>query len=662
MRGLFGSIGLLAWSVATCAEVPLADFAASPAYGDVRISPDGENLAATMLQNGQVVLALFTVPGMNIKALRPREGDDVADFAWVAPDRLIYNEGQHVEGNDRPFSTGELFTVKADGTGVAMLFGYRAGEQGHTASHIQRATADAAAGFLIAPLRDDPNHALIATYAWNGPGHSANKLGVHPEAYKIDVRDGRKSLVTTSPLRGADFLADHSGAIRFAYGIDTDQVRRVWYRDTDGDWKLLHDEAKTHQRFTPLMFNRSNDAVYVVCDGANGIGGICRWNAKTHEQETLWSAKEAAATGLVTTFDGLDAFAIRSMPGRTAVTLLDKNAPEASALISMMQQFPGEDVEITSASRDGKRVIAFVHSDTDPGVFYLYEADKKKARALFERRPSIKPAQMAAVEPVSLKARDGTDLHGYLTRPLGKETAKQLPTVVLVHGGPYGERDKWEFDSEVQMLASRGYAVMQVNFRGSGGYGDAFETAGFKEWGGKMQDDVTDATRWVIEQGVADAKRICVYGTSYGGYAALEGAVKEPDLYKCAIGNAGIYDLRLMHSRGDVPQSVFGENYLKLVLGTDSSDLWERSPMAHLDSLKAAVMLIAGGADARVPSVQAENLHNRLTERKVAHEWLYEGREGHGFYTAAHVAAMYDKILAFLDHNIGSSAKVAVNP
>jgi dipeptidyl aminopeptidase/acylaminoacyl peptidase len=641
------------------AEVPVADFARHPAYGDVRISPNGENLVVTTTANDQVVLALVSLADMKLKVLRPREGDDVADFAWVAADRLLYNEGVHVSGIDRPVSTGELYTVKADGTGAAVLFGFRAGSAGHTASHIQQATSEAASGALIATLRDDPYHALIASYAWNGPGHSANKLRVHPEAYKIDLRDGHKSLITTSPMRGAEFLADHNGAIRFAYGVDNDQMRKVWYRDPQGDWSLLHDDSTQHEQFSPLMFDRSNEGVYVLCDGANGIGGICRWNVKTRNQETLWSAKDSAAIELVRTFDELDAFAVRSLPGRPAVTLLDKSAPEATLLIKLMQQFPGEDVEITSASRDGKRVVFLAHSDTDPGVFYLYDADKKKTTALFERRPLIKPAQMASVEPIALTARDGTALHGYLTRPPGRENAKGLPTVVLVHGGPYGERDTWEFDPEAQLLASRGYAVVQVNFRGSGGYGDAFERAGFREWGGKMQDDVTDATHWTIAQGVADSRRICIFGTSYGGYAALEGAVKEPGLYKCAIGNAGIYDLRLMHSRGDVPQSLFGENYLKMVLGEDQGQLWERSPIAQLDRLKAAVMLIAGGADTRVPAVQGENLHNALTQRKIEHEWLYERTEGHGFYTEDHATQMYEKILGFLERQIGTQAGIA---
>ncbi|MDR3388737.1 MAG: S9 family peptidase [Rudaea sp.] len=653
---VFWSIALFAVCAPVfAAEVPIADFARHEEYRSVKISPNGEYLAATAVVNGQVVLELVNMADMRPRALRPREGDDIADYWWVAPDRLMYTEGVHVAGIDRPVSSGELFSIKADGSGAALLFGYRAGaDDSHMATLIKKQTADTASGDLITPLRDDPMHALIASYAWNGPGHTSSSLNVHPEVYRIDLRDGKKTLVTTSPLRGARFLADHTGAIRFALGVDADQVRKVWYRDAQGgDWQLLHDENKQHERFTPLMFDRSNDAVYVICDGANGVGGVCRWNAATRKQDLLWSAKDSSAIELVRTFDELDAFAIRTMPGRPAVTLLDKSAPEAALLVEIMKQLPGEDIVFTSASFDGRKAVFLAHADTDPGVFYLYDVDKKKIVELFQSRRWIKPEQMASMEPIALTARDGLALHGYLTRPPGKPAAKQLPTVVLVHGGPYFVHDTWQYEPEVQMLASRGYAVLQVNFRGSGGYGDAFTRAGFREWGGKMQDDITDATHWIVDQGIADASRVCIFGTSYGAYAALEGAVKEPDLYKCAVGNAGIYDLRLMFTRGDVPQSLFGENYLKMVLGEDQSALWERSPMAHLDKLKAAVMLIVGGADTRAPPVQGESLHNALLQRKVEHEWLYERTEGHGFYTEAHAAEMDEKILAFLDRQIG---------
>ncbi len=237
-------------------------------------------------------------------------------------------------------------------------------------------------------------------------------------------------------------------------------------------------------------------------------------------------------------------------------------------------------------------------------------------------------------------------------RPRGAEEAKHLPLVVYVHGGPYGIRNRWEFDSNVQALASRGYAVLQVNYRGSGGYGGAFERAGYREWGGRMQDDLTDATRWAVAQGIADPQRLGILGGSYGGYAALEGAVKEPDLYRCAIGYVGVYDLKLMYSSGDIPQSEYGTKYLEKVLGTDDSVLWDRSPLAHVDRLKAKVMLVVGGADWRVSPMQGERLHDALDRAGIQHEWLYKRTEGHGFYDEGNRTELLERVVAFLGKSI----------
>lgn len=642
------------------AEVSLADFARHAQFKNIKISPKGDYLAASAIVDGKTVLSLIRLNGMKGVNVRPRDNRELADFWWVAPDRVMYSIGERNGPLEVPVGTGELFAVNADGTGDAGIFGYRMGNQG--ASHIAHGTSQLAVGELIDPLRDDPKNALIAIYPFNGANvgrkRTASANGVFPTVARLDLFSGVTTPVISSPLRNASFLTDNHGNVRFAFGEDADQSSKVFYRAADGkDWELVLDEKRDHQRVSPLAFNRKEDKVYFSCGGAQGTGGLCAWDVATRKLTTLWSG----ATGvrdLVRSFDGDDSIAIRSMPDRAATTLLDKNAPEAKILVGMMQQFPGEDVKITSSSRDGSKVVFFVSSDRDPGQFFLYDNTAHKASFLFARMPWIKPEQMAAMEPIALKARDGLALHGYLTRPPGKDEAKNLPLVVFVHGGPYYIRDDWAFDPYVQMLASRGYAVLQVNYRGSGDYGHDFVSAGFREWGGKMQDDVTDATHWAITQGIADPKRICIFGGSYGGYAALEGAVKEPDLYRCAIGYVGVYDLRLMSTRGDIPQSVFGENYLKMVLGDDQSVLWDRSPIAHLDRLKAKTMLIVGGQDWRVPPVQGEALHSALNKAHIEHEWLYQRTEGHGFYDEKNIEDLFGKVGEFLDRNIGAKAVV----
>jgi dipeptidyl aminopeptidase/acylaminoacyl peptidase len=651
MRGTWIFVVGLFMAPAFAAPVPLADFARHPRYEQVTISPNGDYLAAGAVVKGRTVLSLIHLADMKGVNVSARDGADIVDFWWVAPTRVMYTIGARIGGLEAPQSTGELYAVNADGSDGKILFGFRAGDT-HRATHIKHGERDFAIGSLIAPLADDPRHALIESYPLNDPGLgdavSASSIGTFPIAYKLDLYSGLKTRVAISPLRDARFLADHVGRIRFAYGTDVDQKRKVFYRaDDGGKWEAVFDESTGGNRLTPLLFGRDDKTVYFDC------GGICRWDIATRKLTTLWHVDGVAPTGVEYTLDERDIFAVRSEPGRPAVTLLDKSAPEAKVLVALMQQFPGEEVRFTSSSRDGSKLVVFVHGDADPGAYYLFDAKTRHLSFLLSRRPWIKPQQLASMQPIDVKARDGLELHGYLTRPPGMDKAQKLPLVVYVHGGPYGVRDHWAFDPDVQALASRGYAVLQINFRGSGGYGDAFYRAGLREWGGKMQDDVTDATRWAIAQGIADPARVCIYGASYGGYAALEGAVKEPDLYRCAIGYAGVYDLRLMQSRGDIPQTAFGASYLKMALGEDVNQLWQRSPIAHLDRLKAKVMLIVGGADRRVPAVQGENLRAALDKRHVAVDWLYERTEGHGFYDEGNREELLRRVIAFLDGAIG---------
>lgn len=667
IQGMLLAVAMILGCSAQAAEpVPLTEFAKHMQFREVKISPDGEHLAASSIIDGKVVLSIIDLKKNTGLTVRPRDEDEVYRFWWVSNDRIVYSVAQHVGILEVPASTGELFAVNVDGKRRDVLFGYRASDlgSGSTGSHIERKQSEYASAWMLDDLRDDDDNALIAVQRWNW-SHVATAGGesLHAEVRRIDVRTGKNRTVAAAPLANVSFLTDHNGEVRFAAGLDNSQKQKVYYREGDGkDWDLVLDEAVTGDVVWPVAFNRSGKGVYFKCGGSKNRGGVCLWDVDKRTFKTLWSGVDSGASGFEETFDGQDLFAIRSMPGRTAVTLLDKNAEEAKILVELMQQFPGEDVYFGNASKDGSKVIVNVEGDRDPGSFYLYDAKAKKLSFLLARAPWIKPEAMAVMEPFSIKSRDGLSLHGYLTRPPGKETAGDLPMVVFVHGGPHGIYDTWEYDPIVQVLASRGYAVLQVNYRGSGGYGLKFQQAGYREWGGKMQDDVTDATRWAIKEGAADPERICIFGGSFGGYAALQGVVREPDLYQCTIGYVGVYDLRLMKSRGDIPQSFSGEGYLDMVLGADDNLLAQRSPINQIDRIKADVMLIVGGQDKRVPPVQGENLRNAMLKRGKAVDWLYQATEGHGFYDEGNVVEMYQRILAFLDRNIGKKGKVDVGP
>ncbi len=650
-RCIAGLVLCMLAGAALAAPVSFADLARHSRYKMVRISPDGTHIAATtVLADGQTVLSLIDLVNKKGVNIAPRAGDDVQDFWWASPKYVVYSEAEHDGGWDIPLATGELYSVGADGGSPTMLYGYRMDTM-QTGSHIQQATAEYGTAQFLSRIDGDPDHILAVVTDWEASG-SAGALSA---VYRMDVRNGRKQRVSGAPMREASFLADHHGHVRFAMGDDLSGKRLIYMRPAvGGDWELLYQVS--NDRDWPIAFSADDKTVWFQCPGTPGFG-VCKFDPVTRTMTNVWSNPRVEATGLAQGLAEDSVIGVAFTDGRPGISVLDNQAPDVKALIDLMQQYPGEDVQFVSGTDDGGKAIALVDADVDPGTYFLYDGATGTFTPLLQRAKWIDPNQLGRADPFSFKTRDGLTEQGYVTYPPGKDGAKGLPMVVFVHGGPYGIRDRWEYDSYVQAMATRGYAVLQVNYRGSGGYGFDFEKAGWSQWGGKMQDDVTDATRWAIAQGIADKDRICIYGGSYGGYAALEGAVSVPDLYKCAIGYVGVYNLQLMYTRGDIPQNVYGKDYLKRVLGTDTTVLAQHSPVYQLDNLKARVMLVVGGRDTRVPPVQGMDMHMALLKRKIPHEWLYKPGEWHGFYNENNIAELFEKVDAFLDANIGSGAQ-----
>ncbi|RZK98577.1 MAG: S9 family peptidase, partial [Rubrivivax sp.] len=284
--------------------------------------------------------------------------------------------------------------------------------------------------------------------------------------------------------------------------------------------------------------------------------------------------------------------------------------------------------------------------------FYLFDTETKKAGYLLSRRGWVDPEKMARVKPVEFKARDGLAMRGYLTLPPGKGE-RNLPLVINPHGGPFGIYDTWSHDTDPQILAAAGYAVLQVNYRGSGNYGRSFNQSGAQQWGLAMQDDLTDATRWAIAQGIADPGRICIYGGSYGAYAALMGVAKEPDLYRCAVGYVGVYDLVKLSAQ-ESRESKRLNTWTSEWMGSGEK-LAPVSPNRLANQIKVPVFLAAGGEDETAPIDQSQGMEAALKKAGVPVETLYYKTEGHGFYDVEHRTEYYRRLLAFLSHNLGGS-------
>ncbi len=623
-------------------SVAFEDLARHLQYTEVKISPDGRHIAATTVVKDKPLLALLDLDTKKGGMVTPREGHQVVDFWWANDNRVIYTEGTKVSGWERPFSTGEIFAINADGSSPRMLYSYRMG----TGSYAE----------VVSTLRDDPRHVVIATSPWENGVEGSFK-----DIYLMDVNDGGIRPVGKAPFRNANLLADNHGVVRFAEGYDSHAYPVVYYREGEGKpWALLFQGSTDRSIPLPLDFNRDDSKVYMSCPAAGKVDALCEWNVATQKMgDAVWSSATVEINRLLYTLDGKDVVGVYSHPGAPTAEAFVAGSDAMKVIGLLSRSMPGESIRIVSSSRDGSKSIVLAYSSMDPGTFYLWDNATGKATALLQRASWIEPNRMAAMQPIEFKARDGLAIHGYLTMPPGKEEAKHLPLVLFIHGGPYGVRDYWTYDPEVQALATHGYAVLQVNYRGSGGYGGSFMNAGFHEWGGKMQDDVTDATQWAIQQGISTPGHVCIFGASYGGYAALEGVMKEPDLYRCAIGYVGVYDLTALLTRTD---NTMAKNFWNNRVGTDEQALAAHSPVNQVDRLKASVMLVVGGKDDIAPPIHANRLRSALDKRGVSYEWLYKPNEGHGFYDEKNTAELYQRVIEFLDRNIGPSMSVAGAP
>ena len=362
----------------------------------------------------------------------------------------------------------------------------------------------------------------------------------------------------------------------------------------------------------------------------------------------MWSSDAAGIADLVYSLDRKDVIGVYSMPAMPTVEAFVQDSDAMKAIVTMMHALPGENVRIVSSTDDGSKAVVLASSDMDPGTFYLWDAAAGKAAALLQRAPWIKPAAMASKQAVEFKARDGLLLHGYLSTPPGKEQARHLPLVLYVHGGPFGIRDEWEYDPYVQALATHGYAVLQVNYRGSSGYGSGFIRAGYGEWGGKMQDDLTDAVKWAIAQGITTADQVAIYGASYGGYATLAGLTFTPELYRCGINYVGVADLGPQVAPYKISSSPRAQIFASEQMGDDRTYLHDRSPVNFVQNIRVPLLNAYGYNDARVDIRQWKLLEPELKKYGKTYEIIIAGEEGHGFQNEAARLDFYHRMDAFL--------------
>jgi len=651
-------VGLLAcMALPAAAEVPLADFARNDSFSEATISPDGRFVALKVPIGSQKGVAVFDIAKRKLISKTSMGADrSVLSYWWAGPNRLVVSLAEDFGYHEAPESTGELYALNADGSDGAYLFGYR-GSRGEMDTRLSHETAHRGSAEVIRTLPDDPDHVLIGVRDWG-----ANKDYGIDTAYRIDVHTGKLSEGLAAPISGlVGFAADAKGFVRYAIGRDEHYNTRTFVRSPENpSWVTLNTGELRKANIYPFTFGLSNDnsAAFLSSDEGEDRQCLVRVDLRTGDRKKLSCDDVSSLSGAVMSFDGDEPVAAIYESGIPEVRLLDTKNPARDVLMKLEAAFPGQVTIPVSRTKDGKQAIVEVYSDRNPGDFYLFDTQTLDAQYLVGADNWINPEQMAERRPVTYAARDGQAIRGYLTIPQGKQ-ARTLPLVVNPHGGPFFQQDRWGWDRDAQALASRGYAVLQVNYRGSGGFGNKFVEAGKHGWDSVMIDDITDGARWAISQGYADPARICVFGVSYGGYAALMSAVREPDLYRCVVDYAGVADLERQQRDTDSTLTIQGRNYYEDFVGADAKRLRAASPLTYIDRLKAALMIVHGKDDKRVPYSQATELRDALDKRHYPYEWLVKSGEGHGFYNPDNRREFYEKLIAFLNRNIGPGAVAA---
>lgn len=653
LYGLLGTIFVGGVAVASPDAIPVQAYFAFPQYTNVEISPDGHYLAVvgrSPQDETKTQLYFLDLSDMKVTGHYTLIGEQqIWQLWWVGKQRVVFTTATQTGSLDQPLLTGDIWAVNVDGGNLQTL-AYHLGKGMAFQYHYN---------YMLDPYPSDvgPNEIEIVDQVEN-----AGTSGV---VYRVNVNTTERHQVMMSPFLDADLYVDNAGAVRLAYGTNLKTaLDKLQYRDANSvQWKDITNLIADEPLYTaagPVMMMADGEKFYYEGYTPQGTLGLYIVDPQTLGKTLLYSDPEYdidntySSTQWLMSPDHHKLVAFEYMADRPTWILVNKNAPEAQLLATLLNAFPGQDVQIRSITDNGEQATVLVSSDRNPGAYYLYNAVKQQVRFLFSVRPGIDPEAMAPMQPITFKARDGLTIHGYLTLPLNQ--SKNLPLIINPHGGPFDIRDDWGFDPEAQFLAAHGYAVLQVEYRGSGGYGAAFQEAGYRQWGGTMEDDLFDATDWAIKQGIADPKRICIYGGSYGGYAAIEAVVKEPDLYRCAVGYAGVYDLIRLHDRADTLNGQLLGRFMHTTVGDDMSWLKEHSPVDNVDKIKAALFLAHGGADHTVPIAHANELKAALDKVGKKYEWLYYPNEGHGFFKLDHKVVFYNDMLNFFNKYIGPGA------
>jgi len=601
------------------APIPVRDFFRHPERGYFRISPDGKTLGFMQPYERRMNIYVQPLAGGEPKRITSETERDIPDYFWKGPDRLVYVKDF---GGDENY---HVVAVNRDGTGLKDLTPF----EGVRAE-------------IIDDLRDFPDQMLVGL-------NKRNKEVF--DAYRLDLKSGELKLEAENPGNVTSWLTDHAGVIRGAQTSDGVNTSFLYRDGASGPFKTVL-TTSFRDSFSPLFFTFDNKSLYAASNlGRDKEAIVLVDPATAAEQKLLYERSDVDVEGLSYSHKRKVLTVISYTTWKPERRFLDGETERIFRALE--RQLPGYEFGIQSMNDDEDRLIVAAYSDRTPGTRYLYDVASDKLTKLGEIAPWLPEVKMARVRPIEYSSRDGLTISGYLTLPNGVE-AKKLPLVVNPHGGPWA-RDVWGWDPEVQMLANRGYAVLQMNYRGSTGFGRKFWEASFKQWGRKMQDDITDGVQYLVKEGIADPKRICIYGASYGGYATLAGVVFTPDLYACAVDYVGVSNIFTMYKTIPPYWKPLQEMTYEMVGDPvkDKELLTAISPVFHAERIKTPLFIAQGKNDPRVNVDESNQMVKALRERGVDVPYMVKDNEGHGFHNEENQIDFYEAMDRFLAKYLG---------
>lgn len=609
-------------SFASNVNYQVSDFFANSKKTGYKLSPDSKLLSfmkSTTSENGLSRMNIFIQPISNgtpensEQQLTFESIGNISGYVWKDPQTIIYSQDN---GGDENY---HLYAINISDRSVKDLTPFE-----NVSAHIE-------------DILNDENDKILVSHN--------NRDKTTMDLYRINIKTGRCELVSSNPGNISSWILDYNGELRLTSNIDGLNSNVVYYKNGKKIGTIITSDYKT--AVVPLFFKSDNHNFYALSNRNRDKSALVEIDpSKPDVEKVIYESKDVDIMAAVKSTNKHSLVMAVWHEDKQKIHFFDRDAEKVFSEIQSL--IPTYEITSLETNRSEQSYVIQASSDRMPGRYYLYDSPTKTLTKLSDVNPILNEEDLATVKPISYASRDGLKIHGYLTLPPKHKNDKKLACIVNPHGGPE-LRDVWEYNPEVQFLAHNGFCVLQVNFRGSTGYGRQFWHAGFGQWGLGMQNDITDGVHWLIDNGIADPKRVGIYGASYGGYATLAGITFTPDLYAAAVDYVGISNLFTFLKSIPPYWKIFIERQHEMVGDPvrDKARLEATSPVLHADRIKTPLFIAQGARDPRVNKAESDQMVAALKKQGVTVEYMVKENEGHGFNSEENRIEFYNAMMKF---------------